>query len=235
VTRSIAEQTVEELGGLGSVLVRQRDDHRELDRLLHELDTTTGPAQDTVLRRINRLVFSHAFAEETVLWPLLRKVLPDGEALTLRVEEEHQQVNELVAELDRIDAHDPRRPELLGRLARVLREDVRDEEDVLFPGLQGQLDAQELRRLGRQWAVARRISPTPHTPPSPVAHRATRSPACRCRCSTVPATFSTAASTERPRPLTPPGRAASRGVAALAGVIERVPGFRSGERAPISR
>src|SRR4051812_5165736 len=133
VTRSIADQTVEELGGAGSVLARQRRDHQELDRLLHELDGTTGRAQQVVLRRINRLVFSHAFAEETVLWPVLRQVLPDGDALTLRVEEEHQEVNELVAELETLRQDDPRRSKRLSRLVQVLREDVRDEEDVLFP------------------------------------------------------------------------------------------------------
>src|ERR1700710_357756 len=127
--RSIADQTVEELGGPSSVLVRQRTDHVELDRLLHEPDGTTGAAQERVLRKIDRLVFSHAFAEETVLWPVLRRVLPDGDALTLRVEKEHQEVNELVTALEKGGLGDPRRPERLRRLVEVLREDVRDEED----------------------------------------------------------------------------------------------------------
>jgi iron-sulfur cluster repair protein YtfE (RIC family) len=100
MTRSIADQTVEELGGPGSVLVRQRNDHVKLDRLLRELDGSTGWAQEQVLRRIDRLVFSHAFAEETVLWPVLRRTLSDGDALTLRVEKEHQEVNELATELE---------------------------------------------------------------------------------------------------------------------------------------
>src|SRR4051812_17086891 len=81
VPRSIAEQSVEELGGPGSVLVRQRRDHIELDRLLNDLDGATGAAQEEVLARIDRLVFSHAFAEEAVLWPVLRRVLADGEEL----------------------------------------------------------------------------------------------------------------------------------------------------------
>jgi len=42
VSRSIADQTVEELGGAGSVLVRQRRDHVRLDRLLQELDGAVG-------------------------------------------------------------------------------------------------------------------------------------------------------------------------------------------------
>jgi hypothetical protein len=60
--RSISHQTVEELGGPDSVLVRQRRDHVQLDGLLHELDRTTGAAQEEVLTRIDRLVFSHANA-----------------------------------------------------------------------------------------------------------------------------------------------------------------------------
>ncbi len=73
MARSIVDQTVEELGGPSSVRARQRRDHRELDRLLRELDGTAGRTQQAVLRRINRLVFSHAFAAETVLWPVLRE------------------------------------------------------------------------------------------------------------------------------------------------------------------
>src|SRR3954464_3397870 len=146
--RSLAGQTVEELGGPGSVLARQRSDHEQLDRLLHELDGATGAAQEEVLTRIDRLVFPHAFAEETVLWPVLRRGLPDGEELTLRVEEEHQEVNELVAALEGGDVDDPRRPERLARLVEVLREDVRDEEDVLLPRLQEKLSVGEPRRIG---------------------------------------------------------------------------------------
>src|SRR3954464_12445635 len=157
--RSLAGQTVEELGGPGSVLARQRSDHEQLDRLLHELDGATGAAQEEVLTRIDRLVFSHAFAEETVLWPVLRRVLPDGEELTLRVEEEHQEVNELVSALERDGIDDPRRPDWLARLGEGLREGVRDEGGGLLPPLQEKLDAAELRRLGWQWDAVRRISP----------------------------------------------------------------------------
>jgi hemerythrin superfamily protein len=193
MTRSIADQTVEELGGPGSVLVRQRNDHVELDRLLRELDGSKGRAQERVLRRIGRLVFSHAFAEETVLWPVLRRTLPDGDALTLRVEQEHQEVNELASELETLGHDDPRRAQRLSRMVDVLREDVRDEEDVLFPRLQEKLDSHELRRLGRQWELARRRRRPGRTPRCPAVRPATSSPACRCRCWTAPATSSTEA------------------------------------------
>jgi hypothetical protein len=92
--------------------------HVELDRLLRELDGSTGRAQEQVLRRIDRLVFSHAFAEETVLWPVLRRTLPDGDALSLRVEKEHQEVNELATELETLGHDDPCRAQRLSRLVK---------------------------------------------------------------------------------------------------------------------
>ena len=96
---SLAGQTVEQLGGRRSVLARQRADHQELDRLLHELDGATGTEQLRVLRAVDRLVFTHAFAEESVLWPVIRRVLPDGEALTLEIEVEHLRDGRYPAEL----------------------------------------------------------------------------------------------------------------------------------------
>jgi iron-sulfur cluster repair protein YtfE (RIC family) len=235
VTRSIADQTVEELGGTGSVLARQRRDHIELDRLLHELDGSTGAAQEEILQRIDRLVFSHAFAEETVLWPVLRRVLPDGDALTLQVEEEHQEVNELVSVLECDGLDHPERPARLARLVTVLREDVRDEEDVLFPRLQERLTPAELRALGRRWEVMRRLSPT--RPHPTVSRRPPGNALSGLPLTLIDRTRDLVDAGVRrvPDRFAPAGRAVSNGLAAVAGVVERVPLSRRGDRPPTSR
>jgi hemerythrin superfamily protein len=157
---SVAHQSVAELGGPLSVLVRQKNDHVTLDALLEELGATSGVDQDEVLLRIYRLVFPHAFAEEAVLWPVMRRVLADGEELTLEVEREHQEVNELVERLDTMSHDAPEREAVLDRLVEVLREDVRDEEDELFPRLQERVSTNQLRALGVAWEVLRRTAPT---------------------------------------------------------------------------
>jgi hemerythrin superfamily protein len=157
---SLADQGTDALGGRLSVLTRQKADHVRLDELLHELDRTGPAEQDPVLRRIYRLVFPHAFAEESVLWPALRRLLPDGPALTRQIEQEHQEVNELVTALERLDRHDERRAATLDRLVEVLREDVRDEEDALLPRLQQRATPAQLRLLGVAWEVVRRAAPT---------------------------------------------------------------------------
>ena len=235
MSRSIATQTVDELGGPRSVLARQRRDHVQLDRLLQELDGVDGPRQEEILQRVNRLVFSHAFAEETVLWPVFRRVLPDGDALTLRVEQEHQEVNELVTALERDGLDHPQRPARLARLVEVLREDVRDEEDVLFPRLQEALEPADLRRLGWQWEVARRVSPTR---PHPTVSR--RPPGNAL--SGLPLTLLDrtrdlvdAGVRRSPSPVANVGRAVSKGLAGLAGLVERIPASRTGDKPPTSR
>ncbi|MCZ2859219.1 hemerythrin domain-containing protein [Blastococcus sp. VKM Ac-2987] len=233
--RSIADQTVEELGGRGSVLVRQRRDHMQLDRMLHELVAATGADQEEVLQRIDRLVFSHAFAEETVLWPVIRRVLPDGDTLTRQVEEEHQEVNELVSALERDGLDHPERPARLARLVEVLREDVRDEEDVLLPRLQERLDPGELRALGRRWAVVARLSPT--RPHPTVSRRPPGNALSALPLSLIDRTRDAVDAGVRrvPDRFVPAGRAVSTGLAAVAGVVERVPLARRGDGPPTSR
>lgn len=158
--RSIAEQATGTLGGRWSVLTRQKKDHILLEQLLRELETASEEGRHDVLRRIYRLVFPHAFAEEAVLWPVLRRVLPDGEELTLRVEEEHQAINALVARLEGDALSEPARAVLVARLVELLRQDVRDEEDVLLPRLQAELPDGHLRPLGLWWELVRRTAPT---------------------------------------------------------------------------
>lgn len=225
---SIADQTIDELGGRLSVLAAQRRDHIRLDRLLNELETSTGPAQEQVLHQIYRLVFPHAFAEESVLWPALRRTLCDGEELTLTVEREHQEVNELVSELESGELrHD--RQELLAGLVSLLRQDVRDEEDVLLPRLQQTVSRRELRRLGLTWELVRRTAPTrPHPvvarrPPGNVIAALPLTVLDRSRdglealARRTPPTFSTRL------------RSTSQVLARAAGRVETIPVMRRGE------
>jgi hypothetical protein len=80
-----------------------------------------------------------------------------------RNEEEHQEINEVAARLERTAHGDPERPQLVERLIDLLRQDARDEEDLILPRLQSVLDARTLRRLGRTWELVRRTAPTrPH-------------------------------------------------------------------------
>lgn len=161
--RSIADQSVKELGGPGSVLVRMRREHKIMNTLLDRIAATTGDEQDELLTRLWRLVFTHAYAEETLLWPAIRTVAGDGEEVTSHIEQGHQKLSELVAALDQTRPGDPRRDELLEEMTAELRHDAREEEDILLPRLQHGTSPRQLRRLGLAWTIVRSTAPTrPH-------------------------------------------------------------------------
>jgi hypothetical protein len=226
--RSIAEQTVDELGGEGSLLVRQRRDHALLHELLNDVAGSDGPQQKEVLTRLARLVFPHAYGEETVVWPVLRRVLPDGEQITRRNEQEHQEINELWSELEGTPRGEGRRAQLLARLDELLRIDARDEEDLLLPRLQQALTAQQLRRLGRIWELVRRTAPTrPHAvvsrrPPGNALSGLPLSLLDRSRDALD-------RSARRSGGLAAGIQATSRALAGIAGAVERIPVLRQGQ------
>lgn len=165
MTVSISRQGSAALGGTGSILMRQRRDHAELDRMMNRhLAVGTSPAaRDVLWQDIVQLVFSHAFAEETVLWPLLRRLSPEGEDLTGRVEREHQAINELIARVERTPPDHHRRAEWIREAFALIRQDIRDEEDELLPRLREALTDRRLRRIGAAWETVRTTAPThPH-------------------------------------------------------------------------
>jgi hemerythrin superfamily protein len=228
--RSLADQTVQELGGRWSILHRQKHDHAKLDTLLERLPETSGEERDELLNRISRLVFTHAFAEETVLWPALRRSLADGEELTARVEREHQEITELVARLEQASPDDPEREGLIDQAVAMLRQDVRDEEDLLLPRLQEAVDDRTLRMLGVSWEVVRRTAPTrthpivSRRPPGQTLSALPLSLTDRLRDGLDHA------ARRVPDPARPVLVSASDRVGALAGRIEQLPPLRRGER-----
>ena len=164
--RSLAEQTVDEMGGPLSILTLQRRDHERLDVLMARARATEhegGHAHRVALRDVARLVFTHAFAEESVLFPAARGVLAEGDELTVDIEVEHQDVDEVVTELDRSDPEDPDHGDLVHRAFASLERDVRTEEDVLLPRMQATMTRRQLQLVGLQWQLLRWTAPTrPH-------------------------------------------------------------------------
>jgi hemerythrin superfamily protein len=235
---SIAGRSVAQLGGRTSILARQRADHERLDRLMARArvtEPTGGTTHAVALRAVARLVFTHAFAEEAVLFPAARRALPDGDPLTLEIETDHQEVDELVTRLDSSSSDDPGHSELLERTFAVLDHDVRTEEDVLLPRLEQVLGPRRLRLLGLQWELVRRISPTR---PHPVVSR--RPPG-----QTLSALPLTVLDRSRDRlqqldeltrgRFTSPLSTLDRLLAAAAGAVERLPIMQRGERPETSR
>ncbi|WP_236827756.1 MULTISPECIES: hypothetical protein [unclassified Blastococcus] len=105
----------------------------------------------------------------------------------------------------------------------------------MLPRLQERLSAEELRSLGRRWALMARISPT--RPHPTVSRRPPGNVLSGLPLSLIDRTRDVVDAGVRRAPdrFVPAGRAVSTGLAAVGGVVERVPLARRGDRPPTSR
>jgi hemerythrin superfamily protein len=149
-------------------------DHHEVLDLIGQIPGA-DPGQrrdmaDTVIAELMR----HSVAEEMYVYPAMREHLPDGEAQVQDDIEEHQQLVEVMKELEDVDSADPRFLPTLGRLEQVLRHHVSDEENEQFPQLRARLTREQLVEIGGKVEAAKKAAPTrphPSAPHSALFHK----------------------------------------------------------------
>src|SRR4051812_25600549 len=122
-------------------------DHAEVEQMFRQIESgVQGPARDQLVGDVIRELSIHAAIEEQVLYPAMRKALPDGETLVQEAIDEHQRVKETLAAIEKADAPAEREP-LLVRLMGDVRHHVDEEETELFPKLQASVGRDELQEL----------------------------------------------------------------------------------------
>jgi hypothetical protein len=133
-----------------------------MEQLLRRYETHSAD-RFRVYAQIVQLVTTHAFAEETVLFPAARRLLPPTDSLTGDIETKHQRINELMIEMQALEPGDAGFEERAAKLFALLRADAREEEDELLAALTAASDARHLNSIGATWAVARLTAPNrPH-------------------------------------------------------------------------
>ena len=141
----------------------QRADHERLDRLLTEYENDGESDRAATYQSIVTLVTTHAFAEESVLFPAARRLIKTGEITTGDIEGKHQRINELMLEMHAAKPGEPSFEARRAELFPLLRADVREEEDVLLAALARSTDEWQLRAIGAAWSAAKVIAPNrPH-------------------------------------------------------------------------
>ena len=149
-------------------------DHREVLTLVGQIPAADPERRrdlaDTVIAELMR----HSVAEEMYVYPAMRDHLPDGESKVRHDVQEHQELEEVMKELEGVDAADPRFLEVLGRLEAILRDHVSDEETEQFPLLRAHLSRDQLVEMGQKVETAKKAAPTrphPSAPHSELFHK----------------------------------------------------------------
>ena len=145
-------------------------DHREVDQLFERLETAQDPAERLEIgEEIIRELSIHAAVEEQLLYPTALRYLKT-EGIVEHGIEEHQELKQVLAEIDGCSAEDERFMAGFRKAKALVRDHVEEEERDLLPVIREELGEEKLDTLGLAIIGAKKTAPThphPNLPPRP--------------------------------------------------------------------
>ncbi len=135
-------------------------DHGVLRDLLARLDQEDDPAQLSVLfLRIVDELAGHEAAEQQIVYPAFRAALPTEERETLHRLGEHEEINELLAEMRFLTSGDAGFDKRASALCLELEAHFATEEGEVFPRLRASVSHEDLVELGQRAAAVKASAP----------------------------------------------------------------------------
>jgi hemerythrin superfamily protein len=150
-------------------------DHKEMIALLGQIEHTSDAGQrrdlaDTVIAEVMR----HAVAEEMYVYPAIEEHMRNGAEEVEHDKQEHQEIVQVMKQMEDVDASDPSFMELVRQLEAHLRHHVNEEESNQFPQLRAHIPAEKLIDMGQKVQSAKQLAPTrphPSAPHSELFHK----------------------------------------------------------------
>ena len=148
-------------------------DHEAVKQRMAEFDNASPEVRAELFWKLTDQLVRHEVAEETIVYPALRKA-PGGDALADARQQEEAEAEQQLARMEKMD---PTTEEFMGAL-RDLRQSVlahaEKEERDTFPVLLANEDLDSLLRLGQKFKSAKLAAPNhphPHTPNTATANK----------------------------------------------------------------
>ncbi|MDQ2748762.1 MAG: hemerythrin domain-containing protein [Actinomycetota bacterium] len=150
-------------------IVLLKNDHKEVRRLFAQFERAGDDAEATkgaVVKKIIELLTVHTYLENEVMYPAVRKLLPDLEDDILESYEEHHVADVLVSELSMLNPGDERFDAKTTVLIESVRHHIEEEEQDWFPKVREGLGRKQLQELGARMEQKRAKAPRNPAQPS---------------------------------------------------------------------
>ncbi|KQV17499.1 MULTISPECIES: hemerythrin domain-containing protein [unclassified Kitasatospora] len=149
-------------------IVLLREDHKEIRRLFRAFEATEPDAKATRHNLVDKIVEAltvHTYLENEVMYPRIRKLLPQLEGDILESYEEHHVADVLCQELDAMGPDDERFDAKTTVLIESVSHHIDEEEGDWFPRVRAELGRKELQEIGARMIEVRATAPRrPHQP-----------------------------------------------------------------------
>ena len=153
---------------MADVIELLEHDHREVEQMFAEYEQATSKEDKEALRdKIIIELVRHSEAEEQAVYPMIRKVIENGDQIIEHEIDEHSKAERVMKELDGMSADDPQFGVLMQQLMGDIKEHVAEEENDVFPQFRTKVDPEELQSLGETVQRLKKVVPTHPHPMAP--------------------------------------------------------------------
>lgn len=138
---------------MAGVVTLIKEDHQKLEGIFKKLESGNADGEELsqLLRQVAELLIPHSKAEEEVVYPAIKKIVPsEGEDVDDGLAE-HQHVEEVLNELLASDPEAPGADGLIAAMIGEVRHHVEEEENDILPKFVEAATNQQLSELGEQF------------------------------------------------------------------------------------
>ncbi len=131
------------------------NDHDKVSGIFEQLESSAGQepaAREKLFAQLKNELTVHAHIEETIFYPALRQA-DETREITLEAIEEHQQVKDMLAELEAMPVDDGEWSDLLTELKDAVEHHVDEEEGEMFLKARTVLSQEQITELGQRMAT----------------------------------------------------------------------------------
>ena len=150
-------------------IVLLKNDHKEILRVFRDFEKAGPGATVTKGRLVDRMIellTVHTYLENEVMYPEVRKLLPDLEEDVLESYEEHHVADVLSAELAMMSPSHDHFDAKMTVLIENVEHHIEEEEEEWFPKVREGLGRKQLGEIGDRMAAMRDDAPTHPAQPS---------------------------------------------------------------------
>jgi hemerythrin superfamily protein len=158
-----------------SVIEELQEDHEAVKRAFAQIESADQSQWWGMFTGLVSDLVRHEVAEEEIVYPVVRKQLPDGDALADARIKEQSESEELLKQMEKKGANAPDFPANLAILRDSVLRHAQAEEILVFAPLAAALDEETLAKMGDRYEKAKATAPThphpsaPDTPPGNMA------------------------------------------------------------------
>lgn len=173
------------MAGKPTVIEKLLEDHQLVRKTFASFETAGRAQWWDIFEKITRDLVQHEIAEEEIVYPVVRKQLPDGDDLADTRISEQSEAEELMEKMEKKGRKDKNFAANLTKLRLAVLEHAAEEERTVFAPLANAVDRDQLEKMADRYEKAKQTAPThphpmaPDTPPGnmvlgPVAAMADR-------------------------------------------------------------